>query len=109
MIGSQLVIDLDRVVVVVVPAVLARWVVVEDPGNLGIWNISENVLRDSTDAICRNDVSGERVTQESARSVGPGRGGIVQLDEAPVRILQLRHVSPFERSRWYRANLVGRP
>ena len=79
-------VDLECEVAIIVPAVFTGEIIIEDPRALGIWNESEDLLGDSTDTTCRNDVSGEWVACESTGSIRSGCGRIVELDETPVRI-----------------------
>ena len=81
-------VDLECEVAIIVPAVFTGGIIIEDPSGLGIWNKTEDLLGNSTDAIRGNDVSGERVALESAGAVGLGCGRIIQLDETPVRVLE---------------------
>ncbi len=79
-------VDLECEVAIIVPAVFTGEIIIEDPRDLGIWNESEDLPGDSTDATCRNDVSGEWVAGESTGSVRSGCGRIIELDETPVGI-----------------------
>ena len=94
MIGTQLMIDLDRVVAIVVPVILSCQVVVKDPRAPGIRNKTEDLPGDSTNTIARNDIADERITRESSCTVGPGRGRIISWMRLPSGFLNA-DISPF--------------
>lgn len=79
-------VDLECEVAIVVPGVFTGGIIIEDPRGSGERNKTEDILGNPADATCRNDVSGKGVACEATGSVGPGRGRIVELDEAPVRV-----------------------
>src|SRR5437667_602406 len=109
MIGVELMIKFHRVFTIIVPAVVDGQEVIDNSRTFGIRDEAEHFFCHAADPALRNDVAKKGIARESALTVGPGRGRIVDLDQTSIRVLQLRKIPCLEGSRRHRGNLVGGP
>src|SRR5438046_122938 len=90
MIGVNLMIKFHRVITIIVPAVVDGQEVVDNSRTLGIRDEAEHFFCYAADPALRNDVAKEGISRESPLTDGPGRGGIVDLDETTICLLHFR-------------------